>query len=329
MVMDTPKAVFRWSTLEVPEAQRRDFYSAALADSLIPMEVVCDAPGPLNAGAIFTDLGPITLFRMQGTRHRSLHGKRELAKTTGRSINLIINLSSGWRFYQRNRLLLKKGDAVLADSLLPFELDHDDYDIVNLQISETWLRQWIPSASLLVGCVIAHDAGWGRALSSFVGPLSPEVVANSSLPVQLFVDQVGGLLAQVAHEMSGHVARPSLADRALMARVQDVIVQRSGEPRLTAPDVADSLNVAPQALHSALRTCDMTFARMLMDARIEQARHLLASPLARHLTAGEIGRRCGFLDPGHFSRAIFRRTGHLPSALRPYSDGESPGRAHD
>lgn len=327
MVTDIPRPVFRWSTLDVPEAQRRDFYSAALADSLIPMEVVCDTPGPLNAGAIFTDLGPITLFRMQGTKHRSLRRKRELTQSAGRSINLVINLASGWRFYQRNRMLLRRGDAVLTDSLLPFELDHDAYDIVNLQISEAWLRQWMPSPNLLVGRVIKHDAGWGHALSSFVGALSPEVVANSSLPTQLFIDQVGGLLAQVAHEMNGYAIRPSLADRALLAKVQNLIVQRYAEPRLTALDIACSLNIPPREVHSALRACGMTFARILMDTRVEQARHLLVSPLTRRLTAGEIARRCGFLDPGHFSRAMLRGTGHLPSALRPRAD-EAQEREH-
>ncbi|QNK01325.1 helix-turn-helix transcriptional regulator [Dyella telluris] len=317
MSVDVSGQIQRWSTLDVPENERRDYYAATLSNNLTPMEVVCDEPGPLNAGFISTNLGPITMFRMQGTKHRSLRRKRQLAQSTARSIHLVINLASGWRFIQRNRMLLRTGDAVLADTLLPFELDHDAYDIVNLQISESWLRQWIPSPNLLVGRVIPRDLGWGRALSTFVSGLSPEMVCNSTLPGRLFVDQVGGLLAQVAHELNGRAARPSLAQRALRIKAQSMIFQRCTEHGLASDAVAGALDVSERAMHGALGACGTTFAQVLMDARVEQARQLLTSPLLRRISVAEIGHRCGFSDPAYFARAIRKRTGHLPSELRP------------
>ncbi|WP_267226200.1 helix-turn-helix transcriptional regulator [Dyella silvae] len=328
MSVDITGQIQRWSTLDVPENERRDYYAATLSDNLTPMEVVCDEPGPLNAGFISTHLGPITVFRMQGTKHRSLRKKRQLARSTARSINLVINLASEWRFIQRNRMLLRTGDAVLADSLLPFELDHDAYDIVNLQISEPWLRQWIPSPTLLVGRVIPRDVGWGRALSTFVSALSPEVVRGSALPGQVFIDQVGGLLAQVAHELNGRIARPSLAQRALRIKAQSLIVQRCIEQRLSAVEVACALDVPEQAMHAALGACGATFAQILMDARVEQARQLLMSPLLRRITVAEIGHRCGFSDPAYFARAIRKRTGYLPSELRPFSSASTAEHDH-
>ncbi|WP_109125261.1 AraC family transcriptional regulator [Dyella sp. C11] len=324
MTNESPGLVHRWSTLDVPESQRYEYYVSALAGSLIPMEVICDTPGPLNAGAIFTELGPVTLFRMQGSKHRSLRRKRELGLSTGRSINLVINLASEWRFFQRNRMLLRTGDAVLTDSLLPFELDHDPYDIVNLQISESWLRQWIPNPNLLVGRVISRDVGWGRALSTFVSALSPEVVSNSSLPSRLFVDQVGALLAQVAHEMNGISERPTMVQRALKAKAQDIITQRCSEPNLTSAHISAALGVPEHIMHAALRACGVTFAQVLMDARVEQAKQMLLSPMARRFTAAEIGRRCGFADPAYFTRVIRKRTGHLPSQLRATPGEQDP-----
>jgi AraC-like DNA-binding protein len=316
MAVELHKRIQRWSTLVVPESQRRDFYAAALADNLVPMEVVCDVPGPLNAGATFTEIGPLTVFHMQGTKHRSLRRHREMSKSTARNINLVINLASEWRFFQRNHMLLRKGDAVLADSLLPFEIDHDPYDIINLQISETWLRQWIPDPGMLVGKVIPRDAGWGQALSAFISGLSPEAIFQSSMPGRLLVDQVGGLLAQVAFQMNGCTARPSLACRALRAKVQALVVQRCGEQRLTSAEVAMELGVPDHEIHAALRACGMTFVQLLTDTRVEQARQLLESPLLRRLNMAEIGWRCGFSDPAHFSRIIRQRTGKLPSDLR-------------
>lgn len=321
MTVNRPLEIHRWSTFSVAERDRRDFYETSVSETLIPMRVVCDTPAPLNAATSFMDLGPVTLARLTGSKHRSLRGKAELSRSTGRSINLVINHRSTWRFFQRDRMLLRVGDAVLTDSLLPFELDHDSYDMVNLQISESWLQQWIPSPNLLVGRPIRHDVGWGAALSSFVSALSPEQIVRSPIPSHLFVDHIGGLIAHVAYEMNGRPRQPGPAERSLHRRVQDLLMQRGAEWWLAAEDVADDLHVPTVAMHHALGACGTTFGRMLADARLEMAMRMLVSPLMVRLTVAEIGRRAGFSDPSSFARFIRRRIGLPPSQVRPGGEG--------
>jgi len=109
------------------------------------------------------------------------------------------------------------------------------------------------------------------------------------------VDQVGALLALIAGEAEAR-AIPHLLDR-----IRDCVRDRCAEPRLTAADVAASRNVPPRILHRALAAKKLTFASLLLDARIGGALQMLTSPSFTQLAPGEIARRAGFLSASHFA----------------------------
>jgi AraC-like DNA-binding protein len=91
--------------------------------------------------------------------------------------------------------------------------------------------------------------------------------------------------------------------------------ERCSEPQLTAADVAASLNLPSRALHRILAANQLTFAPMLIDARVSVALQMLAAPSAANLTIPAIALKSGFLSDAHFMRAIRKRTGHSPQEL--------------
>ena len=92
--------------------------------------------------------------------------------------------------------------------------------------------------------------------------------------------------------------------------------QRLAEPGLTATDVATCLGCSVRSIHRAMSGAGTTFAQALMTERMTIAKQMLGNAALRRVSAGEIGRRVGLLDPSHFSRSCRRLLGHTPSALR-------------
>ena len=102
----------------------------------------------------------------------------------------------------------------------------------------------------------------------------------------------------------------------LVQKIWDRIRERCSEPQLTAADVAASLSLPPRTLHRVLAANKLTFAPLLVDARVSVALQMLTSPSGAHLTIPAIALKSGFLTETHFMRVVRRRTGHSPQELR-------------
>ena len=186
----------------------------------------------------------------------------------------------------------------------------------NLQLSEQFVRKWVPNPAVLGGRRISRDSQWGRVLASYVAQLSPEFVVQAPLPQALLIDQLGALLALTATELSGGRAASTPAERSVRDQVYDHIKQRCPDTSLQAADVASSLNISKRTLHRALAACGETFGAMLIQARVDLAVRMLQSPLFDRVTTAEIGRRAGFSDASHFVKVLRRLTGQTPLQMR-------------
>ena len=72
------------------------------------------------------------------------------------------------------------GDLIFYDSRYPLDTDlllH--WSAFNLQLSEQFVRRWVPNHAVLGGRRISRDSQWGRVLASYVAQLSPD---SSSKP---------------------------------------------------------------------------------------------------------------------------------------------------
>jgi len=192
---------------------------------------------------------------------------------------------------------------------------------LNLQLSEQFVRKWVPNPIVLGGQRIG-DSQWGRVLASYVAQLSPEFVVQAPLPQAVLIDQLGALLALAANELNGSCAESTPAERSVREQVIDHIRQRCADTSLQAADIASSLHISTRTLHRALGTCGETFGMMLIQARVDLAMRMLQSPLFDRVTTAEIGRRAGFSDASHFVKALRRRTGQTPLQMSRASHGK-------
>lgn len=314
--ISSPIAVQHWSARDVPQTQRLDLYADTLAAAVTPTRVVRRADIPFDATVQALDLGAVSAIRITGSPHGLVRGPIEIARSGERHFRLIVNSLSPWMLKHRDALTLQAGDAVLLDSALGHTAELPaTFDVLHLKLDEQWLSQWLPSPRVLVGRRMSV-AGWGRVLAAFIGNLTPAGLASSPLPPKMVVDHIGSLLALTASELGGDVAAKPRQQSELACRIQECIRQRCTDPASGAAEVAAELKIPIPTLHRCLAANGQTFGATLMQARVDVATRMLASPLFRRLTLGEIGARAGFTDPSHFSRAVRRLRGRTPAQLR-------------
>jgi AraC-like DNA-binding protein len=307
----------RWSTAEVAQTKRLEYFAAALSDAVYPLGVDRADPGTFHADVSFAHLGSIRVCKTIGAPHHSYRGKTELARTTDHYFNLLMTLQTGWTADHRGSLQLLPGDVLIIDSEFPLKTDiAGPFTSIAVAVSESWLRQWLPNPNVIIARRITGGSFWGHALSSYVSELSPDLAAAPPLPLSVIADQVGSLLALTATGLSGASLSATRAERSLYERVQDCLMQRCSEWDLTAADVAASMNISLRTLHRIFAAANQTFGAALIDARARVALRMLKSRSFNRLTTAEIGRRAGFPSASHFSRVIHNRTGLTPLKLR-------------
>lgn len=312
-----PYGIQRWSTTEVPESNRLEYFAAALSEALIPIGVDDLDPQTFHAEVGLAQLDSIGICKVNGSPHRSFRGPSEFARTREHRFNLMMSLNCSWTAEHRGRLHLLPGDILLHDSSYPVDVEiRSNFVGIDVVVSENWLRRWLPNPGTLVARRIAGQSPWGHALSSYLAGLSPDLVAAPPLPLSVLADQVGSLLSLTASSLRGTVEKYTPAVRSLHERIEDCIMQRCTEAQLTASDVAASLDISLRTLHRTFAAANETFGARLIEARVRVAERMLTSPLFNRVTTAEIGRRAGFLSASHFARVVRKYTGRTPLQLR-------------
>ena len=318
-------SVRRWSTADVPQTERLEYYAAALSEAVVPFSVDDADRQTFHNEVRFAELGTLAVTTTMGAAHRSFRGRSEFARTNGHSFNLLMTLKGSWTAEHRSAVRLAPRDILIHDTELPLVTEvRQSYAAVNVAVSEGWLRHWVSNPQVLSARHISGQTPWGYALTSFLAGLSPELVAAPPVPLSVLSDQVGSLLALIA---SGFRARSnseySPAVRSLHARILDCIQQRCTESQLTATDVSVYLNISVRTVHRTLAAANQTFGCVLIKARVSVAERMLASALFNRVTTAEIGRRAGFTSASHFARVMRARTGRTPLQLRHAASGSA------
>lgn len=313
----TPEQVHRWSTGDVAEAKRLDYFAGALSEAVHPLGVDRVDARTFHAEVTSARFGGVSVCKTIGAPHRSFRGQSELARTTVHTFNLLMLTQTPWVADHRGQLQLSPRDVLIVDSQHPLKTHiRAPFTAIAVSGSDAWLRQWIPNPYALASRRIDGSSLWGLALSTYLNELSPELAAAPPLPLSLMADQVGSLLALTAKALQDASVASTPALRSLHDRILDHVAQRCMEAELTAGNVATALSISVRTLHRSFAAVNQTFGGCLIEARARVAIRMLASPLFKRVTTAEIGRRAGFLSASHFARVIRHRTGVTPLQLR-------------
>ena len=302
--MSAEESIRHFTTESIPSEMRFDYWLSLLRQSLWPVTDWTDMPQDFNVELQEASFGCLTSMQEIISPHRSRRTRRDLRTTEERCYLLFAN-QAAWDVAHNSRAEhFAGGDCVLVDSEGDLETSAPlGFNGVILKLPVGWMRTWLANPDSLVGGRIAGDSRWGRVLAPIVRQLTPQLVAAPPLPHGVLVDQLGAMLALIA----GEIESSPMPD--LSRRIQRRVRERCCEPQLTASDIAASLNIPPETLHRTLGANGLTFAQVLLDARVGIAQQILASPSSMPVSSIEVARRAGFANASHLERALRKRKG--------------------
>lgn len=123
-------------------------------------------------------------------------------------------------------------------------------------------------------------------------------------------------LAEIMPAALGLLAGGSAKRAALRRRVLRAIDTRLDDPQLNLTRFAEAEGISTRAVQKLLEDGGHSFSQYLRQRRLQCAAEALADPAQAALPVAEIGFRCGFADPAHFSRAFRRHFGLAPNLHR-------------
>ena len=192
---DESSPIVRLSTRDVAPADRLSYASSILSSALAPAAVSTGTPSEYELDVTALELPSIAIVAQSGSPQRSIRARSEIRRTSQRYFFLALVLSGSWQVAHVTRTRLGPGDITFYDSRDPLDCDlllH--WSGINLQLSEQFVRKWVPNPLVLGGRRIG-DSQWGRVLASYVAQLSPEFVVEAPLPQGVLIDRLGALLA--------------------------------------------------------------------------------------------------------------------------------------
>ena len=101
-----------------------------------------------------------------------------------------------------------------------------------------------------------------------------------------------------------------------LVEVLQLISDQIGNPGLSVAVVAEQMGVTPRYVHLLLEQSDKTFAKHVLQQRLERAFELLSADTRGDRRIADIAFAAGFNDLSYFNRAFRRQFGDTPSRIR-------------
>jgi AraC family transcriptional regulator, positive regulator of tynA and feaB len=309
------KTVQRWSTDNVEPAKRLHFWREAVHQSLVEMDLKPSATVPSFASSIEAfQLASIAPHQAKGSAQTVRRGRAEIGRGEKNAYYLLSQPKTPWRIkHAGHDTIVAAGQSVLVDSREAYEFFFElGLDDLSIEMPIAWIERWLPHPEALLGRPLGCVSSWGNALRGFKEALVPQNLAYLGVPEALLEDQLGLLLSLA----SGQLDVKRNARDGLMQRCIDIMRERIGEPELVAATIAAAAGISVRSLHRSFAFDGKSFATTLIELRVDEARRMLASRRFDLLTISEISRRCGFLDPSHFTRKFRASCGIGPRNFR-------------
>lgn len=196
--------------------------------------------------------------------------------------------------------------AVASTNLTDLKKLENDVDVIVIGVSShpvrrlfiSQLQQLYPGVPMLM----LRRGGSDRELDEGI---RGEFVLSEQSGHKSDLEIVHALRSVLPIPPCGHVRKPRNYDT--VSHVVRVIYENYSNPELDLTEVARRLPMSPARLSRILnREAGISFRQLLKNARIEEAKPLLAS---RKYSIKEIAARVGFSDSHYFSRSFKQVTG--------------------
>lgn len=310
----------RWSTDDVPPAQRFAYWREALCASIGAVTPARPADTARFEGRIAATLaGPVALIRVETTGPAVTRTRRDVARIASDHYWLYRHRRDPARFRldSGEEAVLRPGDLVLGASDATFAVAGDG----PMASAVAYLPRHLVAPHLAApqavmrGRVLRGDAGAGALLAGFADGLHREAEGIDPLDAQEAAAILGRLFALAAGERGAEDRQAVQAAR--LATARRIVAARFADPTLTPETLSQAMGLSPRSLHLLFEGSGETAAACILRHRLEAARAILADPRQAARSIADIAFACGFNALATFYRAFRNRYGMAPAECRP------------
>ncbi len=307
-------AMRAWSTDGSGTGNNVSYWREAICEAIFELDFA-SSDCAMRARLFQQDLGALKLSDVSiSSAHQVVRSRQAAARDKSARFNLNYIREGSWQVDHYGReVAVGAGELVLFDSRQPYTVTAQEGTThVSAHLPIDWLRCWLPSPEDAVAKPIRAGSPWYATLTSTLDEAlqsRPEDISLRSMCAQ----QIGGALAL---SLGGFGSGSASQTRGIYRRIMATIQEQFCDHSLDVASVATAVQISPRYLHKILAQAGTTFVVELYAARLEQAQAMLANPMFSTVAVAEIGWRCGFCDPSHFSRKFRVRFGCSPGYFR-------------
>lgn len=310
----------QWSTYDIPQHDRFDFWRESICAAFDPMspELAASERGGFSGEIGAWALGEAVLMEIRATGHVTGRSPQDIAHGNHDLIYLYRQRAAAWfDMLDGTGFATGKGAVVIGHADRAFGtgvMPGHDFDHVVLKLPRRLLEPMLAGSQDIATTVISAERGIGALLASYFDSFIAEAPALAADEARVALDCLGSLAASAYGAIRpDHDPRTALR-LARLAQARRVIEHCLDGAALSPDFVARAVGISVRALHRLFEPTGTTFSRHVQRRRLDLAcRRLAHTP---HETVLQIALDCGFGSLATFYRAFSEAHGVSPAAYR-------------
>ncbi|MEU6313595.1 helix-turn-helix domain-containing protein [Streptomyces sp. NPDC047014] len=316
------------STSRLAPSERADHWHDLVSGTFIPLDVDLHERLP-SPGTISSDrLGPLQVSVVEAGPQTVSRSARRIAQGGGEYLTVTLQQRGTARLTQDGRqALVRPGTFTCSDAGRPYRREQpDEFRFTAFRVPKQGLGLSDTDLRAVTGTLFHGGRGTSGLVAGYLHRLAEQAAGFDAGTAHRLALTATDLLAVLVRERQGRLdPRAPEAARGMLARVQEYVLSRLGDPGLCPERIAAEHHVSVRYLHKLFRAEGTTVGRWILRERLERCRRELARGSAPAVSA--VAQRWGFVSPSHFSRAFRAAYGMSPREWQAYSrsGGARPG----
>ncbi|MCG2621977.1 helix-turn-helix domain-containing protein [Arthrobacter sp. I2-34] len=309
-------------TRSVPPADRRDYWSAGIAQHFFPMRVEAVGASSFQARLAGGEMGPVAVRSIQGLPHRVARTPQMIAAADPECILLYLLTRGVIGIEQDDRsCVLQPGDIACQDTSRPSTFEgRDGFEVFVFSVPKWFIGS--RADNITRRTATRMDAGERRLTplaTPFLASLARTVAGGEGLSSS-DAEGAAEMILPIFRSLYGEEAMPDARSRPelLLTRMQRYAMEHLQDPELGPEQIAQAHYVSTRYVHKLFASSGTGVSAWIRERRLEGAAgELRKSP---GTTIATVAARWGYRNPASFSRAFREVHGCAPRDARGFPD---------
>ena len=302
-------------TRSVPPAERRDYWSAGIAERFFPMHVESVGAPSFEARLASGQVGPVRVQSIQGLAHRVARTQRMIAAADPECILLYLMTRGTIHIEQDDRsCALRPGDIACQTSRPSTFEGRDGFEVLVFSIPKWFIGAQAEGIARRSATRVDSGQGWLTGLATpFLAQLARTTMSRA---LSALMGRRCWRCCSCFGSMYGaqEISDPRSRSDALLARMQRYVMDHLHDPELGPELIAQAHYVSTRYVHKIFASSGTGVSSWIRERRLEGAvAELRRSP---ETTIATVATRWGYRRPASFSRAFREVHGYAPRDAR-------------